>query len=51
MRLAHQIVALVVERGVEEEAVVLELEVLARLANSAFTERQQLLALRKARAR
>src|SRR3954451_2309761 len=47
MGLAHQIVALVIERGVEEEAVVLELEVPVRLANSAFAERQQLLALRK----
>jgi hypothetical protein len=41
---AHQVVALVVERGVQEEAVVLELEVLAVLANAALAEREQLLA-------
>ena len=45
MRLAHQIVALVVERGVEEEAVVLDLEMLVLLADSALAEREELLAL------
>ncbi len=34
-----------VERGVQKEAVMLQLEVLLRLADSAFAERQQLLAL------
>ena len=43
--LAHQVVALVVEGGVEEEAVVLDLEVLVLLANAALAQGQQLLAL------
>ena len=43
--LAHQVVALVVEGGVEEEPVVLELEVLVLLADAALAEGQQLLAL------
>ena len=43
--LAHQVVALVVEGGVEEEAVVLELEVLVLLADPALAQGQELLAL------
>ena len=43
--LAHQVVALVVEGGVEEEALVLELEVLVLLADAALAEGEQLLAL------
>src|SRR6202035_1386204 len=42
--LAHEVVALVVEGGVEEEAVVVELEVLFRLADSALAQGDQLLA-------
>ena len=45
MRLADQVTALVVEGRIEEEAVVLEREVLLGLANAAFTERHELLAL------
>jgi hypothetical protein len=45
MRLAHQVVLLVIEGGVEEEAFVLELEVLVLLADPALAEGQQLLAL------
>ena len=43
--LAHQVVALVVEGRVEEEALVLELEVLVLLADAALAQGQQLLAL------
>ncbi len=43
--LAHQVVLLVVEGGVEEEALVLELEVLVLLADPALAQGQQLLAL------
>ena len=45
MRLPDQVSALVVERRVEEEAVVVEREVLARLTDPALAERHQLLAL------
>ena len=45
VRLADEVVALVVERGVEEEAVVLELEVLVLLADAALAQREELLAL------
>ena len=45
MRVADEVVALVVERGVEEEAVVLQLEVLAVLADAALAEGEELLAL------
>ena len=45
VRLAHEVVALVVERRVQEEAVVLEREVLVRLADAALAEGEQLLAL------
>src|SRR5215212_1685923 len=44
MRLAHEVLALVVERRVQEEALVLEREVLVRLANAALAQRDQLLA-------
>src|SRR5205823_4040425 len=47
MRLANQVVALVVEGGVEEEALVLELEVLVLLANAPLAQGHQLLALRE----
>src|SRR5579885_3598994 len=47
MRFAHQIRALVVEGGVEEEPLVVELEVLVGLANATLAKRQELLALRK----
>ena len=47
MGLADQVVALVIEGGVEEKAVVLELEVLVVLADAALAEGQQLLALGK----
>src|SRR4051794_21107682 len=43
--LAHQVTALVVERRVEEEALVLHLEVLVGLADTALAERDELLAL------
>src|SRR5215211_265064 len=43
--LAHQVTTLVVERRVEEEAVVLDLEVLVGLADAALAERDELLAL------
>ena len=43
--LAHQVVLLVVEGGVEEEALVLELEVLVLLADPALAQGEQLLAL------
>ena len=45
--LAHQVVALVIERRVQEEAVVLEREVLARLADAALAKREQLLTFGK----
>jgi hypothetical protein len=44
---ADQVVPLVVEGRVEEEALVLELEVLVLLADAALTQGQQLLALRE----
>ena len=47
MRFAHDVVALMVERGVQEEAVVFELEVLVLLTDSALAERQELLAFGK----
>jgi hypothetical protein len=47
VRLLDEVVALVVERGVEEEPVVLDLEVAVLLADSALAEREQLLALGK----
>ncbi len=45
VRFPDQVVPLVVEGGVEEEALVLELEVLVLLANSTLAEREQLLTL------
>jgi len=45
VRLADEVVALVVERRVQEEAVVVEREVLARLTDAALAERHELLAL------
>ena len=45
VRLADEVVALVVEGGVEEEAVVLELEMPVLLADPALAEGQQLLTL------
>ena len=45
VRLADEVVALVVEGGVEEEAVVVELEVLVLLADPALAQGQELLAL------
>ena len=42
--LAHEVVALVIERGVQEKAVVIELEVLFRLANTALAQGDELLA-------
>jgi hypothetical protein len=45
VRLLDEVVALVVEGGVEEEAVVLDLEVAVVLADTALSEGQQLLAL------
>ena len=45
MGLADQVVPLVVEGRVEEEALVLELEVLVLLADAALAQGQQLLAL------
>jgi hypothetical protein len=45
MRLADEIVALVVEGGVEEEPLVLYLEVLVLLANPSLAEGEELLAL------
>ena len=45
VRLAHQVVALVVEGRVEEEALVLELEVLVLLANPALAQGHELLSL------
>src|ERR687892_678476 len=47
MRLAHEVVVLVIEGRVEEEALVLELEVLVLLADPALAQGQQLLALGK----
>ena len=44
VRLAHDVVALVVERGVQEEPVVLELEVLVLLADPALAQGEELLA-------
>jgi hypothetical protein len=43
MRLANQIGALVIERRVEEEPLVIELEMLLGLADSTLTECQELL--------
>jgi hypothetical protein len=45
VRLTHQIGALMVERGVQKETVMLQLEVLIRFPDSTFAERQQLLSL------
>ena len=45
VRLADEVAALVVERRVQEEAVVLEREVLVGLADAALAERHELLAL------
>ena len=45
VRFAHQVVALVIERRVEEEPVVLDLEVLVLLADSALAQGDQLLTL------
>jgi hypothetical protein len=45
VRLAHEIAPLVVERGVEEEALVVEREVLFGLADPALAERHELLTL------
>ena len=45
VRLADEVVALVVERRVEEEAVVLELEVLVRLADATLAQGDELLTL------
>ena len=45
VRLADQVVALVVEGRIEEELVVLDLEVLVLLADTALAEGDQLLAL------
>ena len=47
VRLANEVVALVVEGGVEEEAVVIELEMAVFLPDPTFTERQKLLAFGK----
>ena len=44
MRLAHQVAALVVERRVQEEALVVEREVLAGLADPALAQGHELLA-------
>ena len=45
MRLAHEVVSLVVEGRVEEELLVLELEMLVFLADSTLAEGDELLAL------
>jgi hypothetical protein len=45
VRLAHQVAGLVVERGVEEEAVVLDLEVAMLFADAALAQREELLTL------
>jgi hypothetical protein len=45
--LTHQIVALVIERRVQEEPVVLEGEVLARLTDAALAQGEQLLTFRE----
>jgi hypothetical protein len=45
MGLADEVVSLMVERGVEEELVVLELEVLVLLADAPLAEGDQLFAL------
>src|SRR3954451_3654049 len=45
--LAHQVTTLVIERGVEEEAIVLDLEVLVGLADAALAQSDELLALRE----
>jgi hypothetical protein len=47
MRLANEVVALVIEGGIEEEAVVVQLEMPAVLPDAALPERQQLLAFGK----
>ena len=45
MRLADEVVALVIEGGVEKEPVVLELEVLAVLSDAALSKSDELLSL------
>jgi hypothetical protein len=47
VRLADDVVSLVIECRVQEEAVVFELEMLVLLANSAFAECEELLAFRE----
>jgi hypothetical protein len=47
VRLAHEVATLMVERRVQEEAVVLKREVLVGLADSALAERHELLAFGK----
>jgi hypothetical protein len=47
VRLADEIAPLVVERGIQEEPVVIEREVLFGLANAALSERHELLAFGK----
>ena len=49
VRLAHQVVALVVEGGVEEEAVVLELEVPVLLPDAALAQGERAARPRRAR--
>ena len=49
VRLADEVVALVVEGRVEEELLVLELEVLVLLADPALAQRDELLTLGRAR--
>ena len=44
VRLAHQVVALVVEGRVEEEAIVLDLEVAVLLTDAPLAEREELFA-------
>src|SRR5680860_484096 len=46
VRVAHEVVALMIEGGVEEELIVLDLEVLALLTDPALAQREQLLTLR-----
>src|SRR5919109_5679493 len=45
MRAPNQVVSLMVERRIQEEPVVIDLEVLVLLADPALAERQELLAL------
>jgi hypothetical protein len=47
MRFAHQVPPLVVERGVEEEALVVEREVLVGLTDAPLAEGDELLAFGK----